>query len=243
MTTGRWPGSQVRARIWVGTLGRPKSRCQASRAADDRVSPCASVTPGLPSALRGTFVMAVPRCSGSRPLSDHPIDDGVEALVGEGVPAMRTKVLQCFRRSRVSVRVRSRLSDARSVKRVLVLVGRAQEQWPRCNQPDDVVQVAQLQQAGNRLGAIEADTAGHPLPVGARRAADDGERNPRVEDGVQQSTGTAHRMPKRPDACLLNSVQRGEHRMGRGRIGQNRAHQRPSLHEPIAHRCEVVARV
>ena len=60
-------------------------------------------------------------------LSGHPVDDGVEARLCEGVPTVRAVVLQCFRRSRALVGVCGDFGDVGSVARVLVFVGRAQQ--------------------------------------------------------------------------------------------------------------------
>ena len=65
-------------------------------------------------------------------------------------------------------------------------------------------------QAGDRLGAVDTDAVDHPVLVSARGAAHDRERNPFVEDGMQENAGAAHRMPQRPDSRRLDAVQCGK---------------------------------
>jgi hypothetical protein len=138
---------------------------------------------------------------------------------------------------------RRRVGDDRRVRRVLVVGGRAQQQRPRGDQRHDVVQVADAQHPGDDLRGLDAGSPRDPVAVGARRAADGGEGDPRVQRGVEQRRRAAHRMPERAHSRGVDPRHRAQRGVrGRG-VGEHRGHQQPVLHEAMGHGGEVVVAV
>ncbi len=122
--------------------------------------------------------------------------------------------------------------DLVRVGRVGVAGGGDEQQRPRRDQADDVVEVGHGPDARDHRGELDRRAIGDPAPVGARAAARRDEPHALVEGGVEEGGRAAVGVAGQADRGGVDAGVPGQGRERGERVAQHRRHQQPAADEP-----------